>query len=157
MPKKTSTKLLYKNSSYALAPKTRQQYHELENRISADDQSILDLKEIKNSLESYGYDMRQKIDQYGELEKYVDDRTKAAFIKDINEVVEWLYEKESKSATKDQLQNKLFVFRTIGEPIKRRYAYYHELDVYFKQFEKICEGIQKQFDKYPLLSDIQRQ
>ena len=65
--KKTSTMLQFKNSSYALAPKTRQQYHELENRIAADDQNILDLKEMKNSLESYGYDMRQKIDEYGEL------------------------------------------------------------------------------------------
>jgi molecular chaperone DnaK (HSP70) len=141
--KKTSTKLQFKNSSYALAPKTRQQYHELENRIAADDQNILDLKEIKNSLESYGYDMRQKIDQYGDLEKYVDDLTKAAFIKDINETVEWLYEDASKTATKDQLQNKLFVFKTLGEPIKRRQAYYSELEVYFNQFEKICEGIQK--------------
>jgi len=61
------TKLQFKNSSYALAPKTRQQYHELENRIAADDQNILDLKEMKNSLESYGYDMRQRIDQYGDL------------------------------------------------------------------------------------------
>jgi len=77
-------------------------------------------------------------------------------MKDINETVEWLYEDASKSATKDQLQNKLFVFKTIGEPIKRRHAYYDELDVYFRQFEKICEGIQSQFNKYPLLSDHQR-
>jgi hypothetical protein len=76
--------------------------------------------------------MRQKIDQYGDLEKYVDDLTKATLIKDINETVEWLYEDASKSATKEQLQNKLFVFKTIGEPIKRRHAYYDELDIYFK-------------------------
>lgn len=111
------------------------------------------MKEIKNTLEAYGYEMRQRIDQYGDLEKYVDPQTRAAFIKDINETVDWLYDDASKSATKEQLEQKLFVFKTIGEPIKRRYNYYSEIDVYLAQFDKICDAIQKNFDKYPLISD----
>ena len=42
------------------------------------------MKEIKNALESYGYDMRQRLEDYGDLAKYIDDATKTAFIKDIN-------------------------------------------------------------------------
>jgi len=70
------------------------------------------------------------------LEKYVDPATKSLFIRDINEVVDWLYDDASKSATKEQLEQKLFMFRAIGEPIKRRYNYWSEIDVYLMQFEK---------------------
>lgn len=33
---------------------------------------ILQIKECRNSLEAYSYDMRSKIDAYGDLEKYID-------------------------------------------------------------------------------------
>ena len=97
--------------------------------------------------------MRQKVDSYGELEKYVDENTRQSLLANVNEVVEWLYDDASKAATKADLEQKLFVFRAIGEPIKARKNYYSELDVYFKQFEKISENIQVQFDKMPFLSD----
>lgn len=70
--KKQNIPLKFANSSYALAPKTRKAYLELENKISEGDLQILQMNEVKNSLEAYGYDMRQRIDQYGDLEKYVD-------------------------------------------------------------------------------------
>ena len=134
--KKQTIPLKFLSSSYSLAPKTRKGFLELENKISEGDRQILLMKEAKNTLEAYGYDMRQRIDQYGGLEKYVDPATKSLFIRDINEVVDWLYDDASKSATKEQLEQKLFMFRTIGEPIKRRYNYWSEIDVYLMQFEK---------------------
>jgi hypothetical protein len=68
----------------------------------------------------------------------VDPGVRDTFVKDINEIIDWLYDNDSRTATKQQLESKLFVFKTIGEPIKRRYNYYNELDVYFKQFDNIC-------------------
>jgi hypothetical protein len=97
---KNSVKLEFISSSYALAPKTRKAYREFENKMSDQDLNILGLKELKNSLEAYGYDMRQKIDEYGDHQKYVDATTRQRFISDINQVVEWLYSEESKAATR---------------------------------------------------------
>ena len=52
---------------------------------------ILELKKVKNELESYSYEMRNNIDSYGPLEKYVDDETRKTFLQKINETVDWLY------------------------------------------------------------------
>ena len=81
--------------------------------------------------------MRSKIDSYGDLEKYVDPESKADFLKQINDVVEWLYEDESKSASRDELKDRLQHFKSIGDPIKARQYYYSELDVYFGQFDNL--------------------
>ena len=64
--------------------------------------------------------MRSKIDSYGELEKYIDDSAKADFLKQINDVVEWLYDDSSKNATKEELADRLAHFKAIGDPVKTR-------------------------------------
>lgn len=37
-----------------------------------EDNMILEHKKIKNELEAYAYDMRNNIDSYGPLEKYIE-------------------------------------------------------------------------------------
>jgi hypothetical protein len=64
-----------------LAPKVRNEFIEVESKINAADIEILQLKEIRNNLEAYSYDMRSKIDSYGDLEKYIDPNAKADFLK----------------------------------------------------------------------------
>ena len=100
--------------------------------------------------------MRSKIDSYGDLEKYIDPEQRTDFLKQINDVVEWLYEDESKSASKEEINDRLQHFKAIGDPIKARQYYYSELDVYFGQFDNLTKHIQSQFEKFPLLSDQQR-
>jgi tryptophanyl-tRNA synthetase len=56
--KKTATPLKFACSSYALAPKTRREYKEMEAKIAQGDQEILEMKEARNSLEAYAYEMR---------------------------------------------------------------------------------------------------
>ena len=72
----------------------------------AADKLILDTKMTKNRLESYCYDMRNNIDSYGSLEKYVDPAVKETILKDINEVVEWLYD-AGESTTKEEYETRL--------------------------------------------------
>lgn len=79
----------------------RKQCLEAENKFFAADQEILDTKLTKNNLETYCYDMRSKIDSYGALEKYIDPNVKDTMLKEINEVVEWLYD-AGESSTKDE-------------------------------------------------------
>lgn len=86
---------------------------------------------MRNNLEAYSYEMRSNIDAYGSLEKYVDSATRDAFLKDLNQTVEWLYEPNGgEIATKSELWLRLNNFRKIGEPIKKRQDYYSEVDVY---------------------------
>ena len=72
----TETKLASKHSSFALAPSVRKKYGEVERNLIAGDYQILQIKEMKNNLESYSYEMRSNLDSYGTLEKYVDPDTK---------------------------------------------------------------------------------
>jgi len=98
------------------------------------------MKEYRNTLEAYSYEMRNNLDSYGTFEKYLDETTKAAFIKDINEVVEWLYA-EGETAPKEEYITRINKFKAIGEPVRQRHFYYSELEVYFAQFEKLVEAI----------------
>ncbi len=48
-------------------------------------------KNLRNTVEAYAYDMRGNIDSYGSLEKYIDPVVRTSFLKEIEEVVGWLY------------------------------------------------------------------
>lgn len=49
-------------------------------------------KEIKNTLETYCYDMKDKVSSYGSLEKNIDPKLKDGFIAEVEECVAWLYD-----------------------------------------------------------------
>jgi len=55
---KSTTKLKYKLSSYALAPAVRKKFIEQEKVMADKDNEILELKQLRNTLEAYSYDMR---------------------------------------------------------------------------------------------------
>jgi len=88
---KSVEKLKSKLSSYALAPKDRNAFIEKEKQYSHRDQNILETKEVKNTLEAYAYEMRSNIEDGGSLVNFVDPQQRDQFIKEINEVVDWLY------------------------------------------------------------------
>ena len=67
--------------------------------------------------------MRNKVDSYGSLEKYIDPGVKDTMLKDINDTVEWLYD-AGESSTKDEYQKRLDHFTAIGEPTKNRAHYW---------------------------------
>jgi len=109
----------------------------------------------RNTLEAYSYEMRSNLQEYGNWVKYLDDATKAAFIKDINEVVEWLYD-AGEDAPKQEYKTRLDRFKAIGEPVRARYNYYDELPVYYNQFEKQIELIHNRVEAIEYLSDLQK-
>ena len=133
--KKTKTKkLTFKTSNFALAPNTRRDFIDFENKLREQDMDILEIKELKNTLEAYSYDMRNNLDSYGSLEKYLEEQQRAAFLKEINEVVDWLYG-DGETASKEEYKTRIDKFRKIGDPVKQRHFYYGELDLYFAQFD----------------------
>jgi heat shock protein 4 len=138
--KKTFSQISFTSSSFALAPNQRKAFADIENTLVAEDFDILEQKELRNMLEAYSYEMRNNLDSYGTFEKYLDETTKAAFLKDINEVVEWIYG-DGENAPKAEYRTRLEKFKTIGEPVKSRHFYYSELDLYFSQFETLAKTI----------------
>ena len=112
---KSTTKLKYKLSSYALAPAVRKKFIEQEKVMVDKDNEILELKQLRNTLEAYSYDMRDGLSS--KFSSYVDPKTKESFLAQIDEVVEWLYA-DGENAPKNQYLEKIRVFRSIGEPIK---------------------------------------
>lgn len=110
---------------------------EIEDNLCAGDSDILESKMLRNTLESYSYEMRGNVDSYGSMEKYLDEATKATFIKEINETVEWIYE-DGENAPKEEYRQRIEKFKAIGEPVRNRHFYYSELDLYFKQFDEMA-------------------
>lgn len=139
--KKTFKKIKFSTSNFALAPNQRRTFTDLETQLNYDDNVILDIKQAKNNLEAYSYEMRNNLDSYGSFEKYLEASIRSQFLADISVVVDWIYG-EGENSTREEYQKRLDKFKEIGEPVKRRHFYYTELDVYFGQFEDLKKKIQ---------------
>jgi uncharacterized protein (DUF1330 family) len=110
------------------------------------------MKELRNTLEAYSYELRNNLDSYGSWEKYLDEETKMTLLAEISVVVEWIYA-DGETAPKQEYITRLDKFRAIGEPVKQRHFYYSELEVYYEQFEKIKAVILQKLGSIEHLTD----
>ena len=155
--KKKFSDLKFTSSSFAIGPTQRTEFADIEKKLVQGDFDILEMKALRNDLEAYSYEMRSNLESYGTLEKYLDEDTKKTFIKEINEVVEWIYG-DGEVAPKEEYRKKLDKFKKIGDPVKQRHFYYSELEVYYAQFEQITAHIQKRTLELALtLTDAQQE
>jgi len=79
--KKASSALKVDSQSHALSPPIRESFFNLEKQWFTEDQNILDFKAVKNELESYTYQVKNDIDSYGPMEKFIEESTRVAFLK----------------------------------------------------------------------------
>ncbi|KAI9283336.1 heat shock protein 70 family [Sporodiniella umbellata] len=93
-------------------------YRAKEMEMYSNDKLIAATEAAKNSLEEYGYEMRDKI--LGPLADYIDPATKDTFAEDLNAVVDWIYD-EGYDATKSVYVEKLEALKKIGNPVVERY------------------------------------
>jgi len=95
--------------------------HEVEVAMANNDRIVRETADMRNELESYIYDMRDKITSESHLGPYGTDEEKDAFVA-LNEKTEnWLYE-EGFDATKAVYAEKLAALKALGEPIQIRQA-----------------------------------
>jgi len=74
-----------------------------------------------NALESYVYDSREKLDDYGKLKEFVPDDLRTQILKDLEVAEEWIYSAEAEEAAKSTfVERKDSLFAKIG-PIQARY------------------------------------
>lgn len=102
----------------ALSKELINEYTEKESQMYANDKLIAATEAAKNSLEEYGYEMRDKI--FGPLSEYIDPSIKDKFAEDLNAVVDWIYD-EGYDAPKSVYVEKLDALKKIGNPVVERY------------------------------------
>lgn len=96
-------------------------FHEWEVQMGNQDRVVQETSDMRNALESYIYDMRDKIVSESQLAPYATDNEKAAFNKKNEEAENWLYE-DGFDASKSTYAAKLEELKTLGGPIERRSA-----------------------------------
>ncbi|CAL9240534.1 unnamed protein product [Arabidopsis halleri] len=86
--------------------------------MALQDRVMEETKDRKNALESYVYDMRNKLsDKYQE---YITDSEREAFLAKLQEVEDWLYE-DGEDETKGVYVAKLEELKKVGDPVEVRY------------------------------------
>jgi len=133
--KKTHKNLKVKPQTHALPNEVLQQFTDLENQFNHEDTVILELKAVKNELESFSYEMRQGLDQHGNLKPFIDAGILPGFLEKINHTVDWLYG-EGKDAAKSVYEQKLSELQQVGHPVKQRFKFHHDAPHYLELFQQ---------------------
>ena len=130
--KKTrNTELKYENVVIkGFSEKEMSNLFEIEAHMNNHDNLVRDTHDKKNALESYIYDLRQKIsDKYKD---YTPPELSENLLKKLNDGENWLYN-EGASAAKGQYVVKLEELRKVGDPIIKRYNEYTHLPDILKE------------------------
>lgn len=77
--------------SHAIPPDQRKQYAKIEADLWAADRAILDVKEAKNDLEAYAYELKGNLEPYGSYEHYIDPKIKDQYVTELQATVDWIY------------------------------------------------------------------
>eukprot|EP00535_Pseudo-nitzschia_heimii_P007830 CAMPEP_0197173112 /NCGR_PEP_ID=MMETSP1423-20130617/155_1 /TAXON_ID=476441 /ORGANISM="Pseudo-nitzschia heimii, Strain UNC1101" /LENGTH=833 /DNA_ID=CAMNT_0042621873 /DNA_START=119 /DNA_END=2620 /DNA_ORIENTATION=+ len=96
-------------------------FTEIEIAMRNTDRVVQETSDMRNELESYIYDMRDKITMDSSLGAYASQAEKDEFMKKNEETESWLYE-DGFDATKDVLSSKLVVLKSLGGPVEKRSA-----------------------------------
>ena len=92
---------------------------EREVEMSNADRIVRETSDMRNELESYIYEMRDKIISESQLASYATEKEKAAFSEALEKSENWLYE-DGFDATKKVYAEKLEALKKLGNPIEYR-------------------------------------
>jgi len=90
---------------------------ESEVQITNQDRILMETAEKKNAVESYIYEMREKLE--GELAPFITPEVQELFLGQLTDAENWLYE-DGEDATKSEYAAKLESLHKVGEPAKLR-------------------------------------
>ncbi|GAA0155438.1 Hsp70 family chaperone [Lithospermum erythrorhizon] len=102
----------------AMLPMDLQKAVEKEFEMALQDRVMEETKDKKNAVESYVYDMRNKL--YDKYQDFVTESDREQFIAMLQEVEDWLYE-DGEDETKGVYIAKLEELKKQGDPIEQRY------------------------------------
>lgn len=154
--KKTQTALNIDSSSHAIPPLTKTNYINQEAEWFKQDKQILEFKAIRNELESYAYDLKNSIGDYGSNEKYIDPSIRQEFLGKLQQAIDWIYS-DGQTAPNEEYRKKLNEFKIIGSPVKARARFHDEFPVYHSQFQNFLQDINERLANSPGLYDKYRE
>ncbi|KAG2287662.1 hypothetical protein Bca52824_047266 [Brassica carinata] len=91
---------------------------EKEYEMALQDRVMEETKDKKNAVESYVYDMRNKLSE--KYHEYMTESEREAFLAKLQEVEDWLYE-DGEDETKGVYVAKLEELKKVGDPVEMRY------------------------------------
>jgi heat shock protein 4 len=136
--------------------------YEEEVAMANNDRLIKETADMRNELESYIYDMRDKVGSDSRLGQYATSQEKDAF-NALNDTTEnWLYE-DGFDATKKVYAEKLAELKKLGSPIERREIEAHArssavsaLQANLETYQNWCNESQTE-ERYAHITDEERQ
>ena len=120
-----------------------------------EDRQILDLKEAKYNLESYTYEMKNGVAEYGNYEHFIDPTLKPTFLENLQATEEWIYA-DGENAPLNEQRGRLEALQSIGNPIKARYRFRQEFDDYLQIYHKYETQATARMAEVAHLTDDQR-
>lgn len=120
-----------------------------------EDRTILDLKEAKYDLESFTYEMKNGIQEYGNLEHFIDPSLKPAFLENLLATEEWIYADGENAPLTDQ-KARLEGLQSIGLPLKLRHKFRSEFQDYVTIYQKYERTANSMMAGIEHLTDDQR-
>ena len=139
--KKTRSKeILFKFEHHGFGAKQIEDFTNLEDDMCKFDNAVLEVKIMKNHLETYVYDMRAALDTIGNMKEFIKEDTRNAFLQELNETEQWIYD-DGESAAKNVYQDKLSHLQLIGDPVKMRFKFHEAYPSKLKEFQDILANI----------------
>lgn len=110
-----------------------------EGQMASSDRLVIDTAEARNALEEYVYDTRSKLEST--WSEYATEEDKAAFLKKLNEMEDWLYSEEGDEASKGVYVEKLNGLKAMGDPIRHRFLEHEERPRTEKQLREYINSV----------------
>eukprot|EP00179_Madagascaria_erythrocladioides_P003206 CAMPEP_0198310772 /NCGR_PEP_ID=MMETSP1450-20131203/2715_1 /TAXON_ID=753684 ORGANISM="Madagascaria erythrocladiodes, Strain CCMP3234" /NCGR_SAMPLE_ID=MMETSP1450 /ASSEMBLY_ACC=CAM_ASM_001115 /LENGTH=857 /DNA_ID=CAMNT_0044013619 /DNA_START=60 /DNA_END=2633 /DNA_ORIENTATION=- len=112
---------------------------EMESKMRATDLYLKEKADARNALESYIYDMRSRLDEYGgDLKEFCEESARVAFKTQLDAMEEWLYEDEGENASKSVFVSKRGDLEKIGAPIVFRKVEADNREKHLRELQQLC-------------------
>lgn len=154
--KTRSTQIHFKWEQHGYGVQKITEFIEAEDSMCKQDNVILEIKVMRNHLETYVYDMRAALNIIGNYAPYIKEDDKEAYLLELNQVEEWIYS-DGESAAKEIYESKWDELRKIGDPVKARYVFHDMFPPRAKDFEDTVNNYFQQAANIPDDSHITKE
>eukprot|EP00210_Caulerpa_lentillifera_P001316 g1266.t1 len=112
-------------------------YFEKEGKMAAEDRLFEETQEKKNAVESYVYELRNRLS--GDLVEFVSEADKSKILTKLEDTEDWLYE-DGENQTKSVYVAKLEELRKFGDPIELRFHEFEARPKAAQYLQHMCEN-----------------
>lgn len=114
-----------------------------EAQMKAADTYMRERSDALNGLESYVYDLRSRIDEYGDLKDYGPESVREPLRKELDDIEEWIYSEEGDNANKSAFVKRKEDLVAKAMPMISRKRERDERPVAISAFENVLESYKK--------------